>query len=125
MPFPRLALPAAALLVVALGGCTPKAAPAGSGAVTVTASDHDCTLSATSIRSGTTTFTVKNTGSTVTEFYLTAGSKTLGEVENVGPGVSRTLSIALQPGTYATLCKPGMTGNGVGRTTLRVTDGGT
>jgi iron uptake system component EfeO len=73
-----------------------------------------------SIRSGTTTFTVKNTGAKVTEFYLAKGETTLGEVENVAPGITRSLSVSLKPGSYTTLCKPGASGSGVGRATLKV-----
>jgi iron uptake system component EfeO len=124
MPLPRalVALPAAALVVAALAGCTQKAATtgAGSNAVTVTATDTACSLSTSSIRSGTTTFTVTNTGTKVTEFYVSKGETTLGEVENVAPGLSRSLSVSLQPGNYTTLCKPGETGSGVGKATLTV-----
>jgi iron uptake system component EfeO len=125
MPLNRvlLAVPGAVLLVAALAGCTQKATTSASGGstVTVTASDQDCSLSATSIRSGTTTFSVKNTGTKVTEFYVSAGDKILGEVENVAPGLTRSLSLSLEPGSYTTLCKPGETGDGVGRATLKVT----
>jgi iron uptake system component EfeO len=125
MPLPRalVALPGAVLVVAALAGCTQKATTTGAdgNAVTVTATDTSCSLSATAIRSGTTTFTVKNTGSKVTEFYVTKGDTTVGEVENVAPGLTRSLSLALQPGSYTTSCKPGETGSGVGRATLKVT----
>jgi iron uptake system component EfeO len=125
MPLPRalLALPGAVLAVAALAGCTQKATTTGAdgNAVTVTATDTACSLSATSIHSGTTTFTVKNTGTKVTEFYVAKGDATLGEVENVAPGLTRTLGLALQPGSYTTSCRPGQTGSGVGRATLKVT----
>lgn len=125
MSFPRalVALPSAVLVVAALAGCQQKAATTavGGGTVTVTASDTACTLSTESIRSGTTTFSVKNTGSKVTEFYVQRGSTILGEVENVGPGLTRTLNVSLKAGSYTTLCKPGGTGSGVGKATLRVT----
>ena len=58
-----------------------------------------------------------NRGSQVTEFYLMAedGLRIIGEVENIAPGASRTLTATVQPGSYFTLCKPGMIGAGVGR----------
>ena len=62
--------------------------------------------------SGTVAFDVTNTGSKVTEFYLMAedGLRIIGEVENIAPGASRTLTATVQPGSYVTLCKPGMIG---------------
>jgi iron uptake system component EfeO len=59
----------------------------------------------------------------VTEFYLLAsdGLRIVGEVENIAPGASRTLTVVAQPGDYFTLCKPGMVGDGVGRTGFTVT----
>lgn len=125
MPLPHalVAVPGAVLLVAALAGCTQKATTAAGGGntVTVTASDRACALSTTSIRSGATTFTVKNSGSKVTEFYVSKGSKILGEVENVAPGLTRSLSLSLPAGSYSTLCKPGQSGSGVGKATLEVT----
>ena len=42
------------------------------------------------------------------------GLRIIGEVENIAPGASRTLTATVQPGDYLTLCKPGMVGIGVG-----------
>jgi iron uptake system component EfeO len=41
------------------------------------------------------------------------GGRVLGEVENVGPGLSRDLVVELEEGSYTTACKPGMTGDGI------------
>lgn len=120
---------AAAVLVTALAGCTAnprtiEAAPGGgTGRVAVAATDTSCTLSTSSLRSGTATFVVTNQGSSATEFEILAkdGLTILGEVENVGPGLSRTLSLQTQPGSYTAVCKPGMVGDGVGRSTVTVT----
>lgn len=124
MSLPRAlaALPGALLVVAALAGCQQKTTTTGAAgnAVTVTATDTACSLSTTSLRRGTTTFTVKNTGTKVTEFYVQSGGTMVGEVENVAPGLTRTLSLSLKAGRYTTLCKPGETGSGVGRTTLEV-----
>ncbi len=59
------------------------------------------------------TFEVTNKGSQVTEFYLMGedGLRIIGEVENIAPGASRTLNATVQPGSYFTLCKPGMIGD--------------
>lgn len=61
------------------------------------------------------TFQVKNTGSQVTEFYLLAedGLRIVGEVENIGPGLTRDLVVTAPDGRYVTVCKPGMKGDGI------------
>lgn len=118
-----------ALTAVALSACSltesNKTDKSGDGPVTVTASDQACTLSSTKVGSGTVTFKVRNTGSKVTEFYLYAanGSTIVGEVENIGPGLTRELVVNAKPGSYVTACKPGMEGKGI-RGTLTVTDSG-
>ena len=123
----RLLAPAIALAAgVALTGCgTGGTGTPGSG-ITVDACDSGCRLSTTSTASGTATFTVTNTGSRSTEYELLdeQGATTVGEVENLGPGLTRTLNVRLPAGRYLSLCKPGMSGSGVGRTTLTVTGGG-
>ncbi|MFI8413017.1 iron uptake system protein EfeO [Paeniglutamicibacter gangotriensis] len=108
----------AALAVVALGltGCTtntPEAA--GDGTIQVTSTAEACTLSTTNAPGGTVKFSVKNDGSQVTEFYLLAsdGLRIIGEVENIGPGLSRDLVVVAPEGNYITACKPGMAGEGI------------
>jgi iron uptake system component EfeO len=66
-------------------------------------------------------FTVTNSGSKVTEFYVYAdGDRVMGEVENIAPGVARDLRVELPAGDYEATCKPGMVGDGI-RTALSVT----
>lgn len=108
----------AALAVVALGltGCTtntPEAA--GDGTIQVTSTAEACMLSTTNAPGGTVKFSVKNDGSQVTEFYLLAsdGLRIIGEVENIGPGLSRDLVVVAPEGNYITACKPGMAGEGI------------
>jgi iron uptake system component EfeO len=115
---------AAALALAGCGGSGSDAA-AGAGkasdAVAVTATDTTCTVATTELTSGTHRFTVTNTGSKVTEFeILAAGGRILGEVENVAPGVARSLLVHLAAGTYQAACIPGMVGDGV-RSALTVT----
>jgi iron uptake system component EfeO len=121
---------ACAIAVVPLAGCSltesnKKDTKSGSGPITVTSSDDKCTLSSTKVGSGTLTFAVKNTGSQVTEFYLYAedGKRIIGELENIGPGLTREFVVTASPGTYVTACKPGMKGDGI-RGKLTVTDSG-
>jgi iron uptake system component EfeO len=116
-----------------LAGCTDNAptdspgatASANLRAVTVQATDSECKLSATSAPSGTLTFAVTNGGTKVTEFYLYGedGKRIIGEVENVGPGITRELVLKVEPGSYITACKPGMAGDGI-RAPFSVSDSG-
>ncbi|MEU4293679.1 iron uptake system protein EfeO [Kribbella sp. NPDC026596] len=86
----------------------------GTGPVTVKATDSDCSLSRRDVKSGTSTFTVSNSGSKVTEFYVYAdGDRVMGEVENIGPGLKRDLIVELPTGKYQAVCKPGMVGDGI------------
>lgn len=125
MTAPRLIGGAAALILTSLvlAGCVAKADVAASDALAVTASDSACDLPTATATSGTLAFDVTNTGSEVSEFYLLAedGLRIVGEVENIAPGASRTLTVVAQPGNYFTLCKPGMVGEGVGRAGFTVT----
>ena len=118
------AVPALALTTaLALGACGSSGTSSGDSSssagvaqkVQVTSTDDACTLSTTSATAGPVTFTVENTGSDVTEFYVYGkGDRVLGEVENVAPGISRSLTVELtDAGTYTTACKPGMTGDGI------------
>jgi iron uptake system component EfeO len=121
---PLFASAAAAATLLALAGCVPNSAAGGdTAAITVDSTTDDCLVSATTATSGTLTFSVTNSGDQVTEFYLLAddGLRIVGEVENVGPGISRDLVVQAQPGDYFTVCKPGMVGDGVGRASFAVT----
>ncbi|CAN5825505.1 imelysin family protein [soil metagenome] len=123
-----LAATAAAVLAgVSLTSCTPKestpaadetsgtAASSAPAEITVEATDTECTLSGAEGATGANTFKITNNGTKVTEFYVyDEGDRVMGEVENVSPGLSRTLIVQLtQPGTYQTACKPGMIGDGI------------
>jgi len=87
----------------------------GSRTIEVTSTDEGCDLSATEAPSGTLTFRVANDGSAVTEFYLLGedGQRIVGEVENIGPKLSRELVVSAPAGAYVTACKPGMKGEGI------------
>jgi iron uptake system component EfeO len=101
------------------------AASANPRALTVQSTDAECNVSATSAPSGTLTFAVTNGGSKVTEFYLYGedGKRIVGEVENIGPGITRELVLKVEPGSYITACKPGMAGEGI-RAPFAVSDSG-
>ncbi len=122
----------ALLTGVTLAGCTAKedAGAGGAGteaagaptAITVTATDTACELSAAEGTTGATTFQITNNGNKVTEFYVYGeGERVMGEVENISPGLNRKLIVQLtEPGTYQTACKPGMVGDGI-RSDFKVT----
>jgi len=110
------ALLAAGLVVAGMatgcGGSTPAAS--GPGTIEVHASDTECKVARVEAPAGVTTFAVSNRGTKVTEFYVYAtGDRVMGEVENIGPGLSRELRVELPAGTYQTACKPGMSGQGI------------
>lgn len=112
-----------AVTLVSLTGCVPNAPADSAASLAVSSTDTDCTVSGDSAASGPITFEVTNDGERVTEFYLLAddGLRIIGEVENVGPGISRDLVVQAQPGDYFTVCKPGMIGDGVGNAAFSVT----
>jgi iron uptake system component EfeO len=117
-----------ALAVPALAACTDNTTARGGGdprTITVTAGDNSCDLSADRAPSGNLVYKVTNRGAKVTEFYLYAedGRRIVGEVENVGPGLSRDLVLNVPSGTYVPACKPGMVGRGI-RGTFTVTGSG-
>ncbi|MCH5642029.1 iron uptake system protein EfeO [Gordonia sp. ABSL49_1] len=113
----KVATTIAAALVCAtpllLVGCTSKTD--SEGAIKVTSSDSECDLASTEAQTGDVDFTVTNNGTKVTEFYVYGNNnRVLGEVENIGPGVSGNLTVEIvDPGTYTVACKPGMVGTGI------------
>jgi iron uptake system component EfeO len=104
----------------ALAACTSTAPPAedaagGGGPIAVTAGDDSCEVAAAEAPAGNITFSIRNTGTKITEFYLYGtGDRIMGEVENIGPGLTRDLIVEVPDGgSYTTACKPGMVGDGI------------
>ena len=119
---------AAALLATSACSLTESNDTSSSGSagrITVDSSADACKLTADEAPSGNLVYKVKNQGSKVTEFYLYGadGLRIVGEVENVGPGLSRDLVINVPAGKYIPACKPGMVGKGI-RSDFTVTDSG-
>jgi len=116
--------------LLALSACVANdpttSADSDATALTVDSSSSDCTVSASEAPSGNVSFSIKNTGDQVTEFYLLADDelRIVGEVENIGPGITRDLVVQARPGDYFTVCKPGMVGAGIGKAAFTVTDSG-
>lgn len=117
------AVAAAGAAALVLSGCVAKTDVAAGAAFDVSSTDSECAVSAATAKSGTLTFDVKNESAQTSEFYLLAedGLRIVGEVENIAPSASRTLTVVAQPGEYFTLCKPGMVGEGVGKSSFTVT----
>lgn len=115
---------AVALVLLGTVACTDNKPSAG-GAIAVTSTDTECTVARTETPSGNLVFEVTNKGSKVTEFYLLGedGLRIIGEVENIGTGLTRKLVVRASAGSYFTACKPGMVGDGI-RAPFTVTDSG-
>ncbi|MET1034469.1 MAG: iron uptake system protein EfeO [Arthrobacter sp.] len=109
---PAAFLAAAAL---ALTGCTDNTQAGGDGPIDVVSTADACSVATATAPGGTLTFNVRNDGDQVTEFYLLAedGLRIVGEVENIGPGLTRDLVVIAPEGRYFTACKPGMVGDGI------------
>lgn len=114
----------AALTLAACGGSADPAPGGGAEPaedIAVAAGDETCDVATAELAAGTHRFTVTNSGSKVTEFYVYAeGDRVMAEVENIAPGVARDLLVELPAGDYETACKPGMVGDGI-RSDLTVT----
>ena len=79
-----------------------KSESKGAGTITVDSTADACKLTTTKAPSGNVAFKVKNSGDQVTEFYLYGedGLRIVGEIENVGPGLTRDLVVRAEPGKY-------------------------
>ncbi|MGV1036421.1 MAG: cupredoxin domain-containing protein [Candidatus Nanopelagicales bacterium] len=112
------------LLIVGCSSDSSSNSTSAANTVSVTSTDTTCDISTNSVPAGATAFDVTNTGGKITEVYVygksgDAFTEVVAEVENVGPGTSRTMNATLAAGSYEIACKPGQTGNGI-RTTLTV-----
>lgn len=121
-------LAGAALLPLVLSSCAGAASPAPtpeSGSIAVSSTKDNCKVSTTEVPSGNITFSVKNDGDQVTEFYLLAedGLRIVAEAENIAPGITRNLVVSAPAGKYNTACKPALQGDGI-RAAFTVTDSG-
>ena len=109
----------AVLMAAAMAAC--GAGP--DNTVNVVSTATTCDPASTTLKAGKTAFKVRNNGKDETEMYVMQGTRTLGEVEDIGTGTSRTLTVNLKPGSYDLVCKPGMKGDGI-KATVTVTASG-
>ena len=99
--------------VAALAACsgTPSgsaAAPTAlpSGTIAVEAKEYAFTPSTITVPAGTVTFSVRNAGTQEHEFEVFKPDGTvLDEVEGLVPGLTKSLAVTLEPGTYQYMCK--------------------
>jgi len=105
---PRL-VPVCLVALAGLASCGGgKASSDTTGAVEVVSANDACTPARTSFAAGKVKFAIRNNGSAATELYVYEGDKVLTEVENVGPGTSRSLTADFKVGkSYQLWCKPG------------------
>jgi len=107
-------LSVAALL---LTGCTDNTKTASAdGAITVTESDTECSVGTATAPAGQLTFKITNNGQKTNEFEVLAadGLRILGELENIGTGTTRELTVRVdEPGEYLVACVPGQVGAGM------------
>ncbi len=120
----RTLLPTLAVLgALALAGCAPAASDAAS--ISVEATDTSCVLSDNQAPAGTVTFAIHNGGAKATEFevFTAVDGSVVSEAEDLGPGLTRELTVQLPEGSYVVACVPGMTGDGI-RADFSVTPSG-
>jgi uncharacterized cupredoxin-like copper-binding protein len=103
----------ASLAVAACSGSAASTAPATpvpSGVIAVEAakdSPYSFTPSAITVAAGSVTFSVKNAGNEEHEFevFKADGTTVVDEIEGLVPGLTKSLIVTLEPGTYQFMCK--------------------
>src|SRR6059058_5754875 len=102
------------LCFIALAPLVAACGSSGKDAIPVTSTSRRCDVPRTSFTAGKLTFKIVNRGSQPTELYVYGSNgRVISEVENVGPGTSRTLTVRLDAGRYELACKPGQRGAGI------------
>ncbi|MBY8840274.1 EfeM/EfeO family lipoprotein [Streptomyces sp. SP2-10] len=103
-----LAVAGTLLAVLAAGGRPGRAAGDGPRRIPVEVSPSRCGRGWTRPEPGVQTFDLHNTSGTAAEVYLEdpATKEVFGEVEGIGPGTTRQLTVRLGTGTYAFACVP-------------------
>lgn len=87
-----------------LTGCAPLEADIR---ISVSQDAKTCELSSTKFAGGVATFVVQNIGDTSAEFYILKddASSIVSEVDNIGPGLTRELTVELASGKYWYSCE--------------------
>ncbi len=117
----------ALVAVVALSGCGSSGSKAGDGAtdsnvktVSIELVKAGCSPSKLTLPAGPTKFEIENVDAdAISEFEILDGVKVIGEVENIPPGLTKSFSKTLKPGSFVLWCPGGSENDGKG--TLEVT----
>lgn len=114
-------------IVTGLAGCGSgggsasgdAASAAVSKRVKVTLVTEGCNPADITVPAGATTFDVRNDGAdAINEFEILDGKRVIGEVELVAPGLEKSFSLTLRPGTFTTYCPGGTRDDGKGTLTV-------
>jgi iron uptake system component EfeO len=109
----RLGALTAVAVVLPLAACS-GAGDAGDGSVTVTATEAECTPSASSVDAGVTHFRVTNKGKQSTELYvLRPDGSIVAERENIAPGIVVQVTAELAAGDYTLRCRSNDSSDGI------------
>ena len=102
-----LALAAVAAFAVACGADQPTGSPTPvpSGIVPVNAREFKFEPATLTVAAGTVTFAVRNTGNIEHEFEIFKGDSVVDEIEGLVPGLTKELTVDLEPGEYTYVCK--------------------
>lgn len=93
-----------ALVLVACGGGTPSADPAGETRVPVTVTESGCEPGSLTATSGRVVFEVTNAGPDIGEFEILDGDRVVDEVENIVPGFVVNFATRVDGGDYQLVC---------------------
>lgn len=99
-------LAAGLALGAALAACGGVGAPSASGTkVDVSAVEYKFLPAQIAVPAGRVTFSVTNDGQAEHEFEVLQGDTVVGEVEGLVPGLTRSLTVDLAPGSYTFVCR--------------------
>jgi len=101
---PALLLSFALLPLLAACGGTPAATTVGP-VVEIVTTEYAFAPAAITVPGGPVTFRVRNDGSAEHEFEIFSGETVVDEIEGLVPGLTRDLSLTLEPGAYTFACK--------------------
>jgi iron uptake system component EfeO len=93
------------LALLFAGACAQSSSESSGGAIEVKARDFAFDPDSIPAEAGRLTFRVRNTGHELHEFEIFRGRKLVDEVEDITPGLERSLTVTLEPGTYEYACK--------------------
>ena len=93
--------------IAACGGGAPTAAPASTpaDALALAATEYEFAPGTLTAPAGAVTFAVTNDGTENHEFEVMTGETSLGKIDSFGRGATKVLTVTLQAGEYAYVCR--------------------